>query len=152
MKAGLLEIADIFVVNKADREGALRIKTELELMLQMRPESGRAVPVLLTEATSGKGIDALLDAVLQHREYLRSGAAAQHKARLRRSEFLAVLRDELGRRLDAEIEADPLRTLAGQVERGEVDPYAAALEALADEALLRRLVHGSQRAGKGGGR
>ena len=50
MKAGLLEIADIFVVNKADREGAARMKSELELMLQLRPAAGWAVPVLLTVA------------------------------------------------------------------------------------------------------
>src|SRR4029079_4209613 len=50
MKAGLLEIAHIFVVNKADREGAMRMKTELQTMLQLRPSAGWEVPVLLTEA------------------------------------------------------------------------------------------------------
>jgi LAO/AO transport system kinase len=140
MKAGLLEIADIFVVNKADREGAMRIKTELELMLQMRPDAERAVPVLLTQATTGAGVDALLDAVLQHRNYLHSGEAAAHKAQLRRSEFVAVLREELGRRLDTELDAEPLRTLAERVAQADLDPYAAALEALADEGFMRRLL------------
>jgi LAO/AO transport system kinase len=148
MKAGLLEIADIFVVNKADREGALRIKTELELMLQMRPDAERAVPVLLTQATSGEGIEVLLNAVLEHRQYLRSGAAAEHKARLRRAEFIAVLREELERRLDAELETEPLRSLAARVEQGAVDPYAAALEALADKDLLHMLL---RRSGRGDG-
>jgi LAO/AO transport system kinase len=81
MKAGLLEIADTFVVNKADREGALRIKTELEMMLQLRPAAEWKVPVLLTEATTGKGVTELLDVILRHREFWRtSGQNAAHSA------------------------------------------------------------------------
>jgi LAO/AO transport system kinase len=117
-------------------------------MLQMRPDAERAVPVLLTQATSGEGIEVLLNAVLEHRQYLRSGAAAEHKARLRRAEFIAVLREELERRLDAELETEPLRSLAARVEQGAVDPYAAALEALADKDLLHMLL---RRSGRGDG-
>ncbi|MEO8751968.1 MAG: methylmalonyl Co-A mutase-associated GTPase MeaB, partial [Casimicrobiaceae bacterium] len=57
MKAGLLEIADVFVVNKADRDGASRMRSELEAMLQLRPSVAWQVPVLLTVAAEGKGID-----------------------------------------------------------------------------------------------
>src|SRR5262245_3880052 len=59
MKAGLLEIADVFVVNKADRDGARRLKNELEVMLHLRPNSDWNVPVLLTEGTAGRGIEEL---------------------------------------------------------------------------------------------
>ena len=83
MKAGLLEIADIFVVNKADREGAARIKAELEMMLQLRPAADWTVPVLLTEGTTGKGVDELLAAVLRHRDFLARSGAAPRRTRPR---------------------------------------------------------------------
>lgn len=66
MKAGLLEIADIFVVNKADREGAERMRAELVQMLQMRPAAGWEVPVLLTCGTTGQGIAELAGALVLH--------------------------------------------------------------------------------------
>ncbi len=72
MKAGLLEIADLFVVNKADREGAVRMKTELQTMLSLRVGSGGEdfweVPVLLTEARNGKGTEEILNGCLAHHE------------------------------------------------------------------------------------
>ena len=146
MKAGLLEIADVFVVNKADREGALRIKTELELMLHLRssparPAAAWSVPVLLTEATAGKGIGELLDAVLQHREFWRqSGQGAARTAAAREEEFLAVLREEIGRRLEASMEDGEFDVLLEQLKRGESDPYGAALRVLDDERSVRALL------------
>ena len=105
MKAGLLEIADIFVVNKADREGAGRIAAELEMMLQLRAAADWTVPVLPTEGTTGKGVDALLAAVLRHRDFLvRSGAAASRAAAARHDEFVAACRDELSRRIEANLQ------------------------------------------------
>ncbi len=140
MKAGLLEIADLFVVNKADREGALRIKAELEMMLQLRPAADWAVPVLATEGTTGKGIDELLAAVMRHRDFLaQSGHAATHAARARHEEFVAAVRDELGRRIEANVNNGRFRALVERVERGEVDPYGAALEVINDEQSLRAL-------------
>jgi LAO/AO transport system kinase len=78
MKAGLLEIADVFVVNKADREGAMRIKGELDMMLQLRPAEGWRVPVFLTQASSGDGVDKVLDAVVEHAA-LRHQSAEQRR-------------------------------------------------------------------------
>src|SRR5215470_14008427 len=81
MKAGLLEIADVFVVNKADRDGAVRMQSELELMLQLRPPSGWQVPVLLTVAADGSGVPALVEAIDQHSRYLaESGEGAARTA------------------------------------------------------------------------
>lgn len=141
MKAGLLEIADIFVVNKADREGAMRIKTELETMLHLRPASDWTVPVLLTEATNGKGISAVLDAVTRHRALRRThGVGPVHSAAARQEEFVAALREEIGRRVEARLENGRFGALLGQVTRGEIDPYRAALQLIDDDESVRALL------------
>src|SRR5215471_13920315 len=85
MKAGLLEIADVFVVNKADRDGALRMASELEQMLHLRPPSPWSIPVLPTTASIGTGVDVVLEALDRHRAFAsddaeRSGRAAARRA------------------------------------------------------------------------
>jgi LAO/AO transport system kinase len=145
MKAGLLEIADIFVVNKADREGAMRIKGELELMLQLRPATDWTVPVLLTEAQSGRGVPELLATVLRHREVRESSAQAGARgAQLREEDFLAALREEISRRIEASLDEGVLTRVLEEVRRGERDPYRAAIELLRDERSLRAVL-GSDR-------
>jgi LAO/AO transport system kinase len=142
MKAGLLEIADIFVVNKADRDGAMRIKTELEMMLQLRPGGEWAIPVLLTEAAaSGKGVTELLEAILRHRQHLASSSGRlSHAAAARREEFVAVLREEMSRRVEGSVKAGRLADVIARVEEGVVDPYRAALEVMADDARVRAVL------------
>lgn len=142
MKAGLLEIADVFVVNKADRDGAMRIKTELDGMLQLRPQGDWSVPVLLTEAgASGRGVDDLLEAILRHRQ-LRAerGEDGLHRATARRDELVAVLREEISRRIEASLREGRAAELLRQVESGAVDPYRAALETLDDATALQDLL------------
>ncbi len=141
MKAGLLEIADIFVVNKADREGAGRLKTELETMLHLRPAAPWSVPVLLTTATSGGGIGALLDTIMQHREFRRSsGQGAARSSAALEEEFLAVLREEVGRRLEASVEDGRLDRVLQEIRRGDTDPYRAVLRLMDDDQSLLRLL------------
>ena len=146
MKAGLLEIADAFVVNKADRDGALRIKTELEMMLQLRPATDWTVPVLLTEATTGKGVGELIEVIMRHREYWRStGKGAVRSATAQQEEFVAVLREEISRRLetsllDASLQKGEIGALLQQIKRGEIDPYRAALRIVDDERSMRALL------------
>jgi LAO/AO transport system kinase len=141
MKAGLLEIADIFVVNKADRDGALRIKTELEMMLQLRPAGDWAVPVLLTEAQAGHGVAELLEAVFRHRTFWQSsGRGAARTALARQEEFVATLREEIARRLEDGLENGTFGTLLHQIRRGDIDPYRAALEVIQDEQSVRLLL------------
>jgi LAO/AO transport system kinase len=148
MKAGLLEIADTFVVNKADREGALRIKTDLEMMLQLRPAAGWKVPVLLTEATTGKGIAELLDVILQHREFWQSsGERAAHIAAVRQEEFVAVLREEISRRLENSMRNGHFANLLHQIQQGEIDPYRAALQVMGDDESLHALLRAGQEPG-----
>ncbi len=136
MKAGLLEIADIFVVNKADRDGAQKIKNELEQMLHLRPPDGWDVPVIMTVAVEGTGVAELVEALDTHREHLgASGLGDRRSAAGRHEEFLAVLRDEIGRRIQGAIEAGRLGPIIDRVEKGEVDPYGAALDAVGDPGI-----------------
>ena len=143
MKAGLLEIAHVFVVNKADREGALRMQGELQAMLQLRPAAGWTVPVLLTEAVQDRGIDELMTAIAGHRAHLAGdGAAGRAAAEHRQREFLDVLEATLYGRVEAGVAAR-FAALLGRVRSGELDPYSAALEVLHDPGALRRLLDGA---------
>ncbi len=143
MKAGLLEIAHVFVVNKADRDGALRMKAELEQMLQLRPPAAWTVPVVLTEAHRDRGIDELVAAIAAHRRHVTTDGSAQRTAAEHRvREFLDVLGATLAGRIEARI-GGAYAALVDRVRDGTQDPYAAALEVLGDRDGLRRLVDGS---------
>jgi LAO/AO transport system kinase len=145
MKAGLLEIADIFVVNKADREGAMRLKAELEAMLQLRPASAWSVPVLTTVATDGKGMDALVSAMGEHRKFLQEGGEGRARAAAGRyEEFLSTVRDELASRVERSLSDGRWKPLFRQVRQGEVDPYEAALRVISDEKFVQSLVKSSR--------
>jgi LAO/AO transport system kinase len=143
MKAGLLEIADVFVVNKADRDGALRMVSELEQMLHLRPPSPWAIPVLPTESVRGTGVDAVLDALERHRAFVSSDPTRAGRAAARRAaDTIDIIDEEVRRRLEAGLVADPngLGALLESVRRGAVDPYSAALRILGDDAALTNLV------------
>ena len=134
-KAGILEIGDVYVVNKADREGADRTRRELRTMLAMaeRRDGAWRPPVLQTVASTGQGIDELLAEIDRHaRLAARSRRARPSSYGRARREVeaiaLAALRERWGR---ADAGAD-LDALAERVVAGEVDPYAAADELLAD--------------------
>jgi LAO/AO transport system kinase len=143
MKAGLLEIANVFVVNKADREGATRLKNELEVMLQLRPSVDWTVPVVLTEATASVGIDALAACIDEH---LRSrGARRSDGPEARVAEWAEIVRDELAIRLDRAIEDGAFASIAEDVRSGRVDPYSGALGALGDPDQLLALLAGTRR-------
>src|SRR5581483_11038053 len=134
MKAGLLEIADVFVVNKADREGAPALVTELRYMVHLHKQGQQAareldweVPVLPTVAATGGGVDELLGEIRRHRTALEAGGALERRRRARRAaELRELLVAELRRRVeDALADGGPLRALLAEVEAGRVDPYTA---------------------------
>jgi len=81
MKAGLMEIADIFVVNKSDREGAKRIISELDMILDIRRKKGKwEYPTVSTEAVNNKGIDLLFTKISEHKEFITdNGILEQHR-------------------------------------------------------------------------
>jgi LAO/AO transport system kinase len=138
MKAGLFEIADIFAINKSDREGARRMKTELQAILAMKP--GEAVPVVLTQAHKGLGIDELYAEV----ERLRiaqeaNGELEERRRRRRREEFLELIQRRVrGRFLEFMEKDGRLRDLTERVVAGEVDPYSACTQVLDDRHWLAR--------------
>ncbi len=143
MKAGLLEIADVFVVNKADRDGALRMVSELEQMLHLRPPSAWTIPVLATTASAGLGIDEVMAALERHRAFAAGDPERAGRAAARRGgDLLDILDEEMRRRLESGLVADAngVGALLASVRRGEVDPYSAALRILADGDALAALV------------
>jgi LAO/AO transport system kinase len=136
MKAGLLEIADVFVVNKADRNGAARMRSELEAMLQLRPAGAWTIPVVQTVASEGRGTTELLAAIAAHGEYLaRSGDGAARAAAGRDEAFVGALREELGRRIEAALRAGAFDDVLAAVRRGDLDPYAAMVRVLGHPGL-----------------
>lgn len=130
-KAGILEVADVLVVNKADRDGADRTARELRSMLTMAPDAGWRPPVVRTVASrdADNGVDDLLAAVEDHRAWLTTSGEGERRRRLRAArEVEAIAVGELRRRMGDVGGAEALDALAGRVLVGELDPYAAADE------------------------
>jgi LAO/AO transport system kinase len=114
---------------------------ELELMLQLRPPGGWSVPVVSCVASEGRGVDEVLTAIQRHHAYLgESGDGAARAAAARHEEFVAALRDELGRRVEAAMRDGAVAGLLEQVERGEIDPYAALRRVLGDRGVFDAVV------------
>jgi LAO/AO transport system kinase len=134
-KAGILEVGDVYAVNKADREGADRTRRELRTMLAMaqRPEGSWRPPVVQTVASTGTGIEVLLDEVDRHAAWLAESGELAHRRTIRaRREVEAIALDALRARWERTEDGADLDGLARRVVAGEVDPYAAADELLAD--------------------
>lgn len=142
MKAGLMEIADIFVVNKCDRDGAERIKVELELMVHLSDNPDWTVPVLLAAASLDQGVDEIAGAFGQHLEKTRDTPAREQKrAEQRLAQFVEIVRDEMENRLKAATGAGGvLGQLASEVRAGALNPYEAALKVLADSPALAKVL------------
>jgi LAO/AO transport system kinase len=127
-KAGILEIGDVYVVNKADREGAAKVRRELRSMLALaaRPEGGWRPPVVAIAAQSHTDLDKLVEAIEEHRSWLDdSGALRQRRVRRAREEVEAIAVAALRSRWELQGEGR-LDELAAAVVAGESDPYAAA--------------------------
>jgi LAO/AO transport system kinase len=132
-KAGLLEIADVFVVNKADRPGADDAAHDLERMLKMSPTAGWRPPVLCTTATTGAGVPEVWQAVVDHRAHLAAGGELRERRRRRAAE--EVTRLVAARLLDRAraVTAGPRAAeLADAVANGDIDPWTAAEELLGE--------------------
>jgi len=128
-KAGILEIADIFVVNKSDRPGAQEAIRDLRTMLTMARfgEEAWKPPIVATTASAGEGIEDLTDRLGAHGAWLGKSGERDRRRRARaRAEISAIAVTELRRRLGALPGESHLDELAGRVAGGELDPYAAA--------------------------
>jgi len=139
MKAGLFEIADIFVVNKADRPGADYLVAHLEMMLHERSkQSWWQVPVVATEAINDVGTREVYQHIEHHHQALeKSGELALRRRRQRRAELLRTIEHKIMAQVVKFIEEDGQLTIyLEKVERGELDPYSAAKEILNKRTLL----------------
>ena len=133
LKAGVMEIADLYLVNKADRAGANQMATAITGMLHMAINSPKwSPPVLLTTAHTGQGIDELWNKIEEHRKFLTtSGELNERRSRQRRREFLEAVEEVLAQRLRDRVENDPsLNAILEKIAAKETDPYSAALEFL----------------------
>mgnify|MGYP001073515634 FL=1 len=128
-KAGILEIGDVYVVNKADREGADQVARDLRGMLNLgdRRDGGWQQPILKTAAQVGDGVPAVVSALDEHRAWLESsGQLARRRARRARAEIEAIAVAALRHQWAEVGEHDELDDLAAGVVDGTTDPYAAA--------------------------
>jgi LAO/AO transport system kinase len=131
LKAGIMEISDVFVINKADRDGVLRTEKELEAMLSltMRPDLWQP-PIVKTVATENKGIEDLAAAIAAYREHQQQTAASHtRRASIARWRILELLREELvTRAMSRDGAGAQLDALAAEVADKRRDPYSAVEE------------------------
>jgi LAO/AO transport system kinase len=130
-KAGLLEIGDVLVVNKADREGTADTVRDLELMLELAGQRDWRPPIVETVATDAKGVDELWEAVLSHRAFLETDGRLDRRREDRlREELRTIVLERLRARVDDVCAGERFDKLVGQVAARALDPYAAADELL----------------------
>lgn len=138
IKAGILEIGDIFVVNKSDRDGADRTARELSIMLEMRHaiEGQWSPQVMKTEAQRGTGIAELTEEILAHRSYFLSSGAIDGFLRERNQRhFISILRDSLLQKTMAFMaKDDSLEKVVADMNDHRIDPYSAA------EVILAKMI------------
>ncbi len=144
LKAGLLEVADIFVVNKADRPGADVLTSELTLTVHLHRDGTKAsdapdweVPVIATKAHEGEGASALFEAIRRHRAALvESGALERRRTTRRRREFEEMVVQEIRDLVLQRVERDQrLARVVEEVATGRLDPYSAVAELLASLSI-----------------
>ena len=133
IKAGVLEIADVLVVNKADRPGADETARDLAQMLTLAKDHPWKPPIVRTSAQSGEGVPQLVEAIARHRAWsAQSGERERRRRAAARSEVEALLREALLRDLAGRVGEARLADAAARVAERTLDPYAAVDE------LLRR--------------
>jgi len=131
-KAGILEVADVFVVNKADRDGAEVVARDLRQMLHLGEARPWQVPVVMTAAERGDGVEQLDQAIAAHLAHLESSGELERRRRRRAArEVEEVALDCLRTELGGLGRGEALDELAAQVAAGKLGPYAAADQLLA---------------------
>jgi LAO/AO transport system kinase len=139
IKAGLMEVADLFVVNKADRDGADRVVSEILQMLELGEHGAWVPPILKTIATTGAGLDELIGKLEEHREFLLGPDGARRKRERTRRRIEGLVREDFLRRVET-LRGGPqgaLEEAAARVEARMEDPLSAA------RGLVGRIEHGA---------
>ncbi len=125
-KAGLLEIADVFVVNKADRAGVDDTVRDLTQMLELSPARAWVPPIVQTIATDGAGTDELLAAIESHRAHLDGGGLHDRRRARVRDELRAIVLARLAERAADVCGERAFDDLVARIQARTIDPYAAA--------------------------
>jgi len=142
MKAGILEAADIFVINKADKEGAESLKVQVEQMLDIIPQNkDKWKPiVILTQAVNEKGIEEIVKTVLKHKRYLVSSGEIKHRRGERaRLELVEAIEHFLRLHVNELIDDDNFQSIAAALAQRKIDPYSAAEQVLNRTIISKKL-------------
>ena len=133
IKAGIMEIADIYVVNKADRPGVEQVVAEIESLIDITcSEKDRKIPVLTTIAKQSKGIAELVDEIENHKKYLKDTKMFEvHRKKRYEAELIEIIRKRLMNLIfDESIFKDKVESLIDQISKKQIDPYTVAEEIL----------------------
>ena len=131
-KAGLMEIADIFVVNKADRDGARQTARDLESMLDLTTSGRWRPPVISAVGTTGEGAPDLWEAIIRHRRTIETSGELAHRRDLRlRDELDLIVAKRLRAKAESLLDADGVASVEADVRAGRLDPWTAADRLLA---------------------
>jgi LAO/AO transport system kinase len=135
LKAGVMEIPDIIVVNKADHPMTDTMIREIRGVLSLGPSGSWRVPIIRTEAAKGEGVAELAEKIAEHRAHIEAeGTLDERRARNLRNEVLELAASRMRRRLEAAVGDDSsVRELLGRVVKREIDPASAAKELLERE-------------------
>ena len=126
-KAGLMEVADIFVINKSDRKGADDTRRDIQQMLELSSLGDWEPPIVMTVATDQQGVDALWEAVNEHRSHLQaSGELASRRSVRIQEELLEIVQRSLEHRVATLMEGPNAAKLREELAEGKIDPYMAA--------------------------
>jgi len=133
IKAGQMEIGDIFVVNKADRENANKAVSDIEAMLELTTEkTGWKPPVVKTSAFTGEGIAQLLELIDQHRTYLKTGVLDERRKERVENELIEALKEKIAESILNDFkDRGEWKRLTQKILKRKTDPYTAADELLA---------------------
>jgi len=132
LKAGVMEIPDIIVVNKCDHPMTETMVREIRGVLSLAPADGRPTPILKTEALRGEGVAELAEEIDQHRAFIEAeGALAERRRRNLRSEVIAICTHRMRRKLEQQVdEGDAFSELFDAVVERKIDPASAASQIL----------------------
>ena len=127
LKAGIMEIADIFVINKKDREGAERMRQQLRHILELVHETDHIPKILLTQAQKGEGIDELVQTLDNHYTFLKSTSEwEKRRQQYVQTRVFEAVRSLLTNRVETGFKHEDAQDLVQKVIQGELDPYTAA--------------------------
>ena len=137
IKAGILEIGDLFTINKADREGVDKLNIEIEMMLELNQESVEwRPPINRTVASKDEGITEVVDSIEEHKKFLfQTGKIEKIRANRIKSEVTAMVNDRISRYVDAKVVAtEEFANTIVKLQNREVDPYSV-VDKIVDSVL-----------------